>query len=112
MALAGQGSAPWPNAVAATLTHPVGLASTLHPSTSCPEERALPLLPGGPEFKAAEAQASAALSSLLHQLCLQPTPPVRTAVALNEMDAALGLPPDVLHQVGSAPQEEAQAWAR
>lgn len=70
------------------------------------------MLPGGPTFKAAEAQASAVLSSLLGQLHLHPTPPVRTAVALTVPDAALGLPPAVLHQEGSAPQEETRAWAR
>ncbi|XP_061060208.1 polyamine deacetylase HDAC10 isoform X2 [Eubalaena glacialis] len=70
------------------------------------------LLPGGPEFKAAATQDVAALSSLLDQMRLNPTPPVRTAVALTAPDAALALPSDVLCEEGSAPQEETQAWAR
>ncbi|XP_072597667.1 polyamine deacetylase HDAC10 isoform X7 [Vulpes vulpes] len=74
--------------------------------------RTSPVSPGGPTFKAVEAQASAVLSSLLGQLHLHPTPPVRTAVTLTAPDAALGLPPAVLHQEGSAPQEETRAWAR
>ncbi|XP_058424055.1 polyamine deacetylase HDAC10 isoform X3 [Diceros bicornis minor] len=91
---------------------PLDVAPVLSPSTGSPEGRLSPLLPGGPEFKAAAAQAVAALSSLLDQLRLHPTPSVRTAVALTALDAALLLPPDVLHQEGSAPQEETQVWAR
>ncbi|XP_023486891.2 polyamine deacetylase HDAC10 isoform X3 [Equus przewalskii] len=91
-------------------------APVLSPSTRSPEGSISPLLPGGPEFKApvaqTEAQAMAALSSLLDQLRLYPTPPLRTAVALTELDAALVLPPDVLHWERSAPQKEMQAWAR
>ncbi|XP_032974059.1 polyamine deacetylase HDAC10 isoform X4 [Rhinolophus ferrumequinum] len=82
------------------------------PSNYSPEGRPSTLLPGGSEFKTAAAQAAAALSSLLDQLCLQPTPPVRTAVALTSLGAGLVLPPDVLCEEGSAPQEEMQAWAR
>ncbi|XP_036134162.1 polyamine deacetylase HDAC10 isoform X1 [Molossus molossus] len=87
-------------------------APILSPSTHSPEGRPSPLLSGGPEFKVAAAQATAALSALLAQLHLRPTPPVRTAVALTALDTALVLPPDVLHQEGSAPKEEVQAWAR
>nr|KAF6398923.1 histone deacetylase 10 [Molossus molossus] len=86
-------------------------APILSPSTHSPEGRPSPLLSGGPEFKVAAAQATAALSALLAQLHLRPTPPVRTAVALTALDTALVLPPDVLHQEGSAPKEEVQAWA-
>lgn len=82
------------------------------PSNHSPEGKPSTLLPGGSEFKTAAAQAAAALSSLLDQLCLQPTPPVRTAVALTSLGAGLVLPPDVLCEKGSAPQEETQAWAR
>ncbi|XP_045319055.1 polyamine deacetylase HDAC10 isoform X7 [Leopardus geoffroyi] len=89
-----------------------GSTPILNPSTYSLERRASPVSPGGPKFKAAEAQASAALSSLLDQLHLNPTLPVRTAVALTAPDAALVLPADVLRQEGSAPQEETRAWAR
>uniref|UniRef100_A0A8C0DYK0 Histone deacetylase 10 n=1 Tax=Balaenoptera musculus TaxID=9771 RepID=A0A8C0DYK0_BALMU len=90
-----------------------GVAPVLSPSPRSPEGRPSPLLlPGGPEFKAAATQDVAALSSLLDQLRLNPTPPVRTAVALTAPDAALALPSDVLCEEGSAPQEETQAWAR
>lgn len=88
-------------------------APVLSPSTCSPEGRpSSPLLRGGPEFKAAAAQATVALSSLQNQLHLHPTPPVRTAVALIPLDTALVLPPDVLHLEGSSPKEETQAWAR
>lgn len=99
-------------AVAVSQNHLADLTPVLSPSTHSPEERPSTLLPGGPEFKAAAAKAEAALSSLLDQLCLHPTPPVRTAVALTVLDTALALPPDTLRQEGSAPQEEMQAWAR
>ncbi|XP_040493687.1 polyamine deacetylase HDAC10 isoform X2 [Ursus maritimus] len=89
-----------------------GSSPILSSSTWSPEERPSPVSPGGPKFEAAEAQTSAVLSSLLDQLHLHPTPPVRTAVALTALDAALVLPPEVLLQEGSAPQEETQAWAR
>nr|XP_058938043.1 polyamine deacetylase HDAC10 isoform X5 [Kogia breviceps] len=90
-----------------------GVAPVLSPSPCSPEGRPSPLLlPGGPEFKAAATQDVAALSSLLDQLRLNPTPPVRTAVALTAPDAALALPSDVLCEEGSAAQEETQAWAR
>ncbi|XP_042804137.1 polyamine deacetylase HDAC10 isoform X5 [Panthera leo] len=89
-----------------------GSTPILNPSTYSLERRASPVSPGGPKFKAAEAQASAALSSLLDQLHLNPTLPVRTAVALTALDAALVLPADVLRKEGSAPQEETRAWAR
>ncbi|XP_007453951.1 PREDICTED: histone deacetylase 10 [Lipotes vexillifer] len=81
-----------------------GVAPVPSPSPCSPE--------GRPEFKAAATQDVAALSSLLDQLRLNPTPPVRTAVALTAPDAALALPSDVLCEQGSAPQEETQAWAR
>ncbi|XP_040346414.1 polyamine deacetylase HDAC10 isoform X1 [Herpailurus yagouaroundi] len=89
-----------------------GSTPILNPSTYSLEQRASSVSPGGPKFKAAEAQASAALSSLLDQLHLNPTLPVCTAVALTALDAALVLPADVLRQEGSAPQEETRAWAR
>ncbi|XP_072597669.1 polyamine deacetylase HDAC10 isoform X9 [Vulpes vulpes] len=89
-----------------------GSAPTPRPGTCSADGRTSPVSPGGPTFKAVEAQASAVLSSLLGQLHLHPTPPVRTAVTLTAPDAALGLPPAVLHQEGSAPQEETRAWAR
>ncbi|XP_047595838.1 polyamine deacetylase HDAC10 isoform X3 [Lutra lutra] len=76
------------------------------------ERRPSAVSPGGPKGKAAEAQTSAVLSSLLDQLHLYTTPPVRTVIALTAPAAALVLPPEVLHQEGSAPPEETQAWAR
>ncbi|XP_032738610.1 polyamine deacetylase HDAC10 isoform X3 [Lontra canadensis] len=76
------------------------------------ERRPSAVSPGEPKCKAAEAQTSAVLSSLLDQLHLYATPPVRTVIALTAPAAALVLPPDVLHQEGSAPREETQAWAR
>nr|XP_012645010.1 histone deacetylase 10 isoform X2 [Microcebus murinus] len=85
------------------------VAPALSPSAHSPEGGPLSVLPGGP---ACEAAVAAALSSLLDQRRLHPTPPVRTAVALTAPDASLGLPPDVLHQEKSAPREEAEAWAR
>ncbi|XP_055252354.1 polyamine deacetylase HDAC10 isoform X2 [Moschus berezovskii] len=91
---------------------PQGAAPVLSPGTPCPEGRPSPLPPGEPEFKAAGTQAAAALSSLLDQLRLHPTPPVRVAVALTAPDTGLALPPDVLCEEGSLPQEETQAWAR
>ncbi|XP_057598868.1 polyamine deacetylase HDAC10 isoform X3 [Hippopotamus amphibius kiboko] len=99
-------------AVAVPLNHPLGAAPVPSPSTRSPEGRPSALLPGAPEFKAAATQTMAALSSLLDQLHLNPTPPVRTAVALTAPDAVLVLTPDVLCEEGSAPQEEMQAWAR
>uniref|UniRef100_A0A8C6C004 Histone deacetylase 10 n=1 Tax=Monodon monoceros TaxID=40151 RepID=A0A8C6C004_MONMO len=90
-----------------------GVAPVLSPSPHSPEGRPSSLLlTGRPEFKAAATQDVAALSSLLDQPRLNPTPPVRTAVALAAPDAALALPSDVLCEEGSAPQEETQAWAR
>ncbi|XP_069346181.1 polyamine deacetylase HDAC10 isoform X2 [Eulemur rufifrons] len=83
-------------------------APALSPSARSPEGRPLPVRPGGPACEA----AAAALSSLLDQRRLHPTPPVRTAVALTAPDATLVLPPEVLHQEKSAPREEAEAWAR
>lgn len=68
--------------------------------------------PGGPKCKAAEAQTSAVLSSLLDQLHLYATPPVRMAIALTAPAAALVLPPDILRQEESASREETLAWAR
>ncbi|XP_007189300.2 polyamine deacetylase HDAC10 isoform X8 [Balaenoptera acutorostrata] len=109
----GRDGASGSHAVAVTLNHPLGVAPVLSPCPRSPEGRPSPLLlPGGPEFKAAATQDVAALSSLLDQLRLNPTPPVRTAVALTAPDAALALPSDVLCEEGSAPQEETQAWAR
>lgn len=99
-------------AVAVTQNHLSDLTPIRSPSTYSPEGRPSTLLPGGPEFKAAAAKAEAALSSLLDQLRLHPTPPVRMAVALTALDTALALPPDTLRQEGSAPQKEMQAWAR
>lgn len=98
--------------MAVTLSHFLDSAPVLRPSTCSPEGRPSPLLPGGPEFKAAAAQATVALRALLDQLHLRPKPPVRTAVALAPLDTALVLPPAVLHQGGSSPKEETQAWAR
>ncbi|XP_034841931.1 polyamine deacetylase HDAC10 isoform X7 [Mirounga leonina] len=89
-----------------------GPAHLLNPSTCSPEGRRPSVSPGGPGFKAAEAQGSAVPRSLLDQLHLYPTPPARTAAALTAQDAALVLPPDVLRPEGSAPQEETRAWAR
>ncbi|XP_033261243.1 polyamine deacetylase HDAC10 isoform X7 [Orcinus orca] len=90
-----------------------GVAPVLSPSPYSPEGRPSSLLlTGRPEFKAAATQDVAALSSLLDQPRLNPTPPVRTAVALAAPDAALALPSDVLCEEGSAPQEETRAWAR
>uniref|UniRef100_A0A452EY36 Histone deacetylase 10 n=1 Tax=Capra hircus TaxID=9925 RepID=A0A452EY36_CAPHI len=85
-----------------------GAAPVLSSGTRCPEGRPSPLPPGEPEFKA----AAAALSSLLDQLRLHPTPPVRVAVALTAPVTGLALPPGVLCEEGSLPQEEMQAWAR
>lgn len=98
--------------VPVTLTCPLDSAPVLNPSTCSPEGRPSPLLSEGPEFKAAAAQATAALSSLLDGLYLRPMPPVGTAVALTSLDAALVLPPEVPHQEGSALKEETQSWAR
>uniref|UniRef100_A0A8C3WHJ0 Histone deacetylase 10 n=1 Tax=Catagonus wagneri TaxID=51154 RepID=A0A8C3WHJ0_9CETA len=90
-----------------------GVAPVLSSSTRAPERGPSPPLPAEPEFKTAATQATAALSSLLDQLHLNPTPPVRTALAWPVLlDGDLGLPPDVLCQEGSASQEETQAWAR
>uniref|UniRef100_A0A4X1UPT9 Histone deacetylase 10 n=1 Tax=Sus scrofa TaxID=9823 RepID=A0A4X1UPT9_PIG len=90
-----------------------GVAPVLSSSTRSPGQGPSPPMPAGPEFKTAAAQAVAALSSLLDQLRLRPTPPVRTALALPApLDGDLVLPHDVLCQEGSAPQEETQAWAR
>lgn len=100
--------------VTVTLNHPVplGAAPVLSPGTPCPEGRPSPLPLGEPQFKAVVTQAAAALSSLLDQLRLHPTPPVRVAVALIAPDTGLALPPGVLCEEGSLPQEETQAWAR
>lgn len=87
-------------------------APVLSPSTRSPEGRPSPLLSERPEFKAAASQATAALGALLDELHLHPVPPVRTAVALTSLDAALVLPPDIPHQEGSALKEETQSWAR
>ncbi|XP_017904438.1 PREDICTED: histone deacetylase 10 isoform X3 [Capra hircus] len=89
-----------------------GAAPVLSSGTRCPEGRPSPLPPGEPEFKAVVTQAAAALSSLLDQLRLHPTPPVRVAVALTAPVTGLALPPGVLCEEGSLPQEEMQAWAR
>ncbi|XP_019524106.1 PREDICTED: histone deacetylase 10 isoform X1 [Hipposideros armiger] len=89
-----------------------GPAPIPSPSTHSPEGKPLSLLTGGSELKTAATQAAAALSSLLDQLHLRPTPPVRTAVALTSLGAGLVLPPEVLREEGSAPQEETQAWAK
>ncbi|XP_059257685.1 polyamine deacetylase HDAC10 isoform X3 [Mustela nigripes] len=89
-----------------------GSTPTLSLSTCSPERRPSPVSPGGPKCKAAEAQTSAVLSSLLDRLHLCATPPVRTAIALTAPAAAMVLPPDILRQEESAPREETQAWAR
>ncbi|XP_062930829.1 polyamine deacetylase HDAC10 isoform X2 [Cynocephalus volans] len=80
-----------------------GASPVLSPSTCSLEGR-----PSGPTCKA----GAAVLSSLMDQLCLHATPPVRTAVVLTVPDATLVLPPDVLRQEASAPREETEAWAR
>ncbi|XP_070309656.1 polyamine deacetylase HDAC10 isoform X2 [Odocoileus virginianus] len=100
--------------VSVTLNHPVplGAAPVLSPGTPCPEGRPSPLPPGEPKFKAAVTQAADALSLLLDQLHLHPTPPVRVAVALTVPDTGRALPPGVLCEEGSLPREETQAWAR
>ncbi|XP_020737688.1 polyamine deacetylase HDAC10 isoform X3 [Odocoileus virginianus] len=89
-----------------------GAAPVLSPGTPCPEGRPSPLPPGEPKFKAAVTQAADALSLLLDQLHLHPTPPVRVAVALTVPDTGRALPPGVLCEEGSLPREETQAWAR
>ncbi|XP_065780530.1 polyamine deacetylase HDAC10 isoform X3 [Muntiacus reevesi] len=89
-----------------------GAAPVLSPGTPCPEGRPSPLPPGEPEFKAAVTQAADALSVLLEQLHLHPTPPIRVAAALTVPDAGRALPLGVLCEEGSLPREEAQAWAR
>ncbi|XP_075816405.1 polyamine deacetylase HDAC10 isoform X3 [Microtus pennsylvanicus] len=84
------------------------VAPVLGPSTRFPEGRSLPLLAENPTYEAAEA----ALSPLQGELCLRPTPPICTAVALAVPGAALALPPGVLLQEESALREETEAWAR
>ncbi|XP_041528081.1 polyamine deacetylase HDAC10 isoform X3 [Microtus oregoni] len=84
------------------------VAPILGPSTHFPEGRSLPLLAESPTYEAAEA----ALSPLQGELCLRPTPPICTAVALAVPGAALALPPGVLLQEESALREETEAWAR
>ncbi|XP_064139361.1 polyamine deacetylase HDAC10 isoform X5 [Loxodonta africana] len=89
------------------------MAPVLSPSIGSPEARPPPPPPAGAEYMvAAAAEAVEALRALLDQLRLRPLPPVRTAIALTSTDAALVLPPGVLHQEGSAPREETEAWAR
>ncbi|XP_040843605.1 polyamine deacetylase HDAC10 isoform X6 [Ochotona curzoniae] len=75
---------------------------------SPPEARPSAPPPGSPVCEPAAATPSPLLDEL--QPC--PPPPIRTAVALTVPDAALFLPPGVLHQVGSVPREETEAWAR
>ncbi|XP_051016142.1 polyamine deacetylase HDAC10 [Acomys russatus] len=84
------------------------VAPVLSPSTHAPEGRSLPLLAESHTCTVAED----ALSPLLDRLCLRPTPPVCTAVALTVPGAALALPAGVLHQEGSVLREETVAWAR
>lgn len=84
------------------------VAPVLGPSTRFPEGRSLPLLAESPTGEAPED----ALSSLQDELCLRPTPPICTAVALTVPRAALALPPGVLLQEESALREETEAWAR
>ncbi|XP_057647373.1 polyamine deacetylase HDAC10 isoform X1 [Chionomys nivalis] len=84
------------------------VAPVLGPSTRFPEGRSLPLLTESPTCEAAEA----ALSPLQDEVCLRPTPPICTAVALAVPGAALALPPGVLLQEESALREETEAWAR
>uniref|UniRef100_G3TQ63 Histone deacetylase 10 n=1 Tax=Loxodonta africana TaxID=9785 RepID=G3TQ63_LOXAF len=89
------------------------MAPVLSSSIGSPEARPQPPPPAGAEYMvAAAAEAVEALRALLDQLRLRPLPPVRTAIALTSTDAALVLPPGVLHQEGSAPREETEAWAR
>lgn len=84
------------------------VAPVLGPSTHFPEGRSLPLLAESPTCEAAEG----ALSPLQDELCLRPTPPICTAVALAVPGAAMALPPGVLLQEESALREETEAWAR
>ncbi|XP_051045560.1 polyamine deacetylase HDAC10 isoform X1 [Phodopus roborovskii] len=84
------------------------VAPVLSPSTHLPEGRSLSLLAESSTCEVAED----APSPLLDGVCLRPTPPVCTAVALTVPGAALALPPRVLHQEGSAMREETDAWAR
>ncbi|XP_005354418.1 histone deacetylase 10 [Microtus ochrogaster] len=84
------------------------VAPVLGPSTRFPEGRSLPPLAESPTYEAAEA----ALSPLQGELCLRPTPPICTGVALAVPGAALALPPGVLLQEQSALREETEAWAR
>ncbi|XP_049740704.1 polyamine deacetylase HDAC10 isoform X3 [Elephas maximus indicus] len=89
------------------------MAPVLSPSIGSPEARPPPRPPAGAEYMVAAAtEAVEALRALLDQLRLRPLPPVRTAIALTSTDVALVLPPGVLHQEGSAPREETEAWAR
>lgn len=94
-------------AVTVTLIH-LDVAPVLSPSTHAPEGRSLPLLAESHTCVVVED----APSPLLDRLCLRPTPPVCTAVALTMPSAALALPPGVLHQEGSVLREETIAWAR
>ncbi|CAO2601286.1 Polyamine deacetylase HDAC10 [Lemmus lemmus] len=84
------------------------VAPVLGPSTRIPEGRSLPLLAESPTYEAAED----APSPLQDELCLRPTPPICTVVALAVPGAALVLPPGVLLQEESALREETEAWAR
>ncbi|KAM7317491.1 hypothetical protein ACRRTK_023793 [Alexandromys fortis] len=93
---------------AAQAPHWTSLQQILGPSTCFPEGRSLPLLAESPAYEAAEA----ALSPLQGELCLRPTPPICTVVALAVPGAALALPPGVLLQEDSALREETEAWAR
>nr|XP_058164970.1 polyamine deacetylase HDAC10 isoform X9 [Dasypus novemcinctus] len=79
------------------------MAPVRRPSISASEGR---LRPADPAGKAATP------CSLLDRLRTRPLPPVRMAVALATLDAALPLPPGVVHQEGSALREETEAWAR
>lgn len=90
-----------------TLNH-LDVAPVLGPSTRFPEGRPLPLLAESPTCEAAED----ALSPLQDEVCLRPTPPICTAVALAVPGTALALPPGVLLQEEPALREETEAWAR
>ncbi|XP_060044841.1 polyamine deacetylase HDAC10 isoform X1 [Erinaceus europaeus] len=87
-----------------------GATPRLSSGTHSLEGRPSTLLPAGLELKTAAAHAVSALSSLLDQLCLHPRSAVHTAAALTPLDAALVLPPDILHLEGST--QETQAWTR
>ncbi|KAL1767314.1 histone deacetylase 10 [Sigmodon hispidus] len=82
-------------------------APVLSPGTHFPEGSSLPLL-----ADSATCEVADVLSPFLDGLCLRPTPPICTAIALTVPGASLAFPPGVLHQEGSALREETEAWPR